>query len=54
MEVVYFDSSMVNLTSKLDKPKGIDIAFQNISYSVDILDEANSGFLPFQKVFKKK
>ena len=33
---------------------GIDIVYQNISYQVEVPDEAQPSFLPCKKVFKKK
>ena len=37
-EVVYFDSSVIALNDTISKKSGIDITFQNISYSVEVLD----------------
>lgn len=54
LDVVYFDSTTINLNSNLQKPQGVDIAFENISYSVEIVDEEQSGCLPFNKKYKKK
>jgi ABC-type multidrug transport system fused ATPase/permease subunit len=45
---------MINLNDSYVKKSGVDIAFENISYSVEVPDESQSSPIPCKKFFKTK
>ena len=46
-----FTTSKINNSTKQN---GIDIVFENISYSVNVVDETQKSFIPCKKSYKKK
>lgn len=53
-QVVDFDSSVIPINTPAKKKSGIDIVFENIYYSVEVVDETKPSFVPCQKTYKQK
>lgn len=53
IQLTNFDISLTTLNG-FKRNKGIDIVFQNISYSVNVLDQTQKSVIPCQKTYAKK